>query len=53
MVEYKKSKDDKKLPEEVYNKLLEYLGDLKYGSVTLVIQDEKIVQIDKNEKYRL
>ncbi|MDF0728037.1 YezD family protein [Cytobacillus sp. S13-E01] len=29
------------------------LETLKYGSITLVIQDGKIVQIDKNEKVRL
>ncbi|MFL6516913.1 MAG: DUF2292 domain-containing protein, partial [Bacillus sp. (in: firmicutes)] len=26
---------------------------LKYGSITLVVQDGKIVQIEKNEKVRL
>ncbi|MFL6562898.1 MAG: YezD family protein [Bacillus sp. (in: firmicutes)] len=29
------------------------LATLKYGSITLVIQDGKIVQIEKNEKVRL
>ena len=29
------------------------LRDMKYGSVTLIIQDGKIVQIDKTEKYRI
>ncbi|WP_420490551.1 YezD family protein [Neobacillus drentensis] len=29
------------------------LDSLKYGSITLVIQDGKIVQIEKNEKVRL
>ena len=33
--------------------ILEYVKDLKYGSVTLVVQDSKIVQIEKNEKIRL
>ena len=32
--------------------LLEYLSSLKYGSITLVVQDNKIVQIEKNEKIR-
>ncbi len=29
------------------------LSDMKYGSITLIIQDGKIVQIDKTEKYRI
>ena len=29
------------------------LKDLKYGSITLIVQDGKIVQIDRNEKYRI
>ena len=33
--------------------LEELLIDMKYGSITLVIQDGKIVQIDKTEKYRI
>lgn len=28
------------------------LSDLKFGSVTIIIQDGKIVQIDKTEKHR-
>jgi len=34
-------------------RLLELISTIKYGSVTLVIQDGKVVQIDKNEKMRL
>ena len=33
--------------------LEELLSDMKYGSITFVIQDGKIVQIDKTEKYRI
>ncbi|MCM3726987.1 YezD family protein [Neobacillus cucumis] len=29
------------------------LVSLKFGSITLVVQDGKIVQIEKNEKVRL
>ncbi|WP_425320405.1 YezD family protein [Neobacillus soli] len=29
------------------------MASLKYGSITLVIQDGKVVQIEKNEKVRL
>lgn len=34
-------------------KLREMLGTMNYGSVTLVVQDNLIVQIEKNEKIRL
>ncbi|MDE6833494.1 MAG: YezD family protein [Ruminococcus sp.] len=26
---------------------------MKYGNITLIVQDGKIIQIDKTEKYRL
>lgn len=32
--------------------LLLLLKDLRYGSVTLVVQDGRVVQIEKNEKIR-
>lgn len=35
------------------NTLEKLLNDMKYGSITLIIQDGKIVQIDKTEKYRV
>lgn len=41
------------IPKEVYEKLSEYILSIQYGFVTIVIQDGKIVQIDKNEKFRL
>ena len=33
--------------------LQKLLRDMKYGSVTLIVQDGKIIQIDKTEKYRI
>ncbi|WP_400247929.1 YezD family protein [Niallia sp. JL1B1071] len=33
--------------------LEEILRTMKYGSVTLVVQDGRIIQIEKNEKIRL
>jgi hypothetical protein len=32
--------------------LLNYLAVPRYGSITIVIHDGKVVQIEKNEKYR-
>ncbi|MGN0483562.1 MAG: YezD family protein [Lachnospiraceae bacterium] len=29
------------------------LRDMKYGNITIIVQDGKIIQIDKTEKYRL
>jgi|UPI00055B02D1 hypothetical protein len=34
-------------------KILQLLGEIKYGSVTLVIQDGVLIQIETNEKIRL
>ena len=31
----------------------DYIESIKYGSVNIVIQDGKIIQIDKSEKIRL
>ncbi len=40
------SKDD-------IEKLFEMAKTLKYGSITLVFQDGKLIQIEKNEKVRV
>ncbi|WP_083998230.1 YezD family protein [Caryophanon tenue] len=39
--------------EATIENLRKLLRDLQYGSVTLVVQDNYIVQIEKNEKIRL
>lgn len=39
--------------EEVVSHLEKMLSTVKFGSITLVVQDGKVVQIDKNEKVRL
>jgi hypothetical protein len=33
--------------------ILEFLETIQYGSVTVIIQDGKILQIEKNEKIRI
>ncbi|MFT8349881.1 DUF2292 domain-containing protein [Clostridium saccharoperbutylacetonicum] len=40
--------EDKKLKE-----ILKMIEKIKYGSVTLIIQDGVIIQVDKNEKIRM
>ena len=39
--------------QDILDRLMQYIKDIKFGSVTVVIQDGKIVQIKKNEKVRL
>ncbi|WP_332691164.1 YezD family protein [Halalkalibacter lacteus] len=38
--------------QRVNKQLQGLLKDLKYGSVTLVVQDGEIIQLEKNEKVR-
>ena len=42
----------KQLSEEMIEQLRIMASTVKFGSITLIIQDGKIVQIDKNEKIR-
>lgn len=39
--------------QEVMNQIEIMLSTIKFGSVTLVVQDGKVIQIEKNEKVRL
>jgi hypothetical protein len=39
--------------EAISHKLKEMLSVMKYGSITLIVQDGKIIQLEKNEKVRL
>ncbi len=41
------------ISDEDFKKLIEYVESVQYGSVTLFIQDGRIVQIEKSEKIRL
>jgi hypothetical protein len=34
-------------------KILDIVSSVKFGSVTLIIQNGKVIQIEKNEKIRL
>ncbi len=38
---------------ELEQKIREALSEIRYGTVTLVIQDSRVIQIDKSEKIRL
>ena len=49
----KETEDKQVLERSHVDSLQKLLSDMKYGSVTLIIQDGKIVQIDKTEKHRI
>ena len=36
-----------------YIKLNDLMKGMRYGTVTIIVQDGKIIQIDKTEKHRL
>lgn len=46
-------KNNAPLSQVELQKLLNLIKTIRYGSVTVVIQDGQMVQIDKNEKIRL
>lgn len=31
----------------------QFVGEIKYGNISIIIQDGKVIQIEKNEKYRI
>ncbi|MDR1570910.1 MAG: YezD family protein [Clostridiales Family XIII bacterium] len=41
------------ISEEQLGLFFEYLSQIRYGSITLTIQDGKAIQIDKIEKIRI
>ncbi len=41
------------ISEEEFKKIFELIKGVGFGSITLVIQDGKVVQIEKNVKVRL
>jgi len=45
--------DNSTISAEDLKKLLGLLENIKFGSVTLVIQNGRVVQIEKNQKVRL
>jgi hypothetical protein len=47
-----RKKEDPKL-SETWRRIEELLLTVRYGSITLLIQDGKVSQIDKTEKFRL
>jgi hypothetical protein len=42
-----------KLGGEVERTVLEALRSIRFGTITLVVQDGRIIQIERNEKFRM
>ncbi len=42
-----------KVTKEDLQKIGEFIEDVRFGSVTVIVQDGRIVQIEKHEKLRL
>lgn len=55
MVVIKNDLNEKHIPiaMEDLKQLLEMVNSISYGSITLLIQDRRVIQIEKNEKVRL
>jgi hypothetical protein len=41
------------IENEKLAEILKMVSKIKYGSITLIIQDGVIIQVDKNEKIRM
>lgn len=41
------------MEEKILSKIISMLNNTKYGTITLVVQDGKIVQLEKSEKIRI
>lgn len=39
--------------DELTQKILEMLKNISFGTITIVVQDGKVIQLEKNEKIRL
>lgn len=42
-----------KVTKEDLLKVKEFIEDIQFGSVTVIVQDGKIIQIEKHEKLRM
>ena len=49
--EYSKTKES--ISDGNLKKLIDLIGEVKFGSITVVIQDGKVIQLERNEKLRL
>ncbi len=47
------AKAGKEISSEEFEKIKQLIGTIRYGNVNIIIQDGRIVQIEKNEKIRI
>lgn len=52
-MQIQKTEKRKTLDNNQIETLEKLLQDMKFGSITLIVQDGKVIQIDKTEKYRM
>lgn len=45
--------DHKETKEDALAKIGQFIDNIRFGSITVVIHDGKVVQIEKHEKVRL
>ncbi len=41
------------IPNQFYPKIIEFLKTTTHGSVTLIIQDGRVIQVERSEKVRI
>lgn len=46
------SQTRKRLQKDI-DKIIELINSIEFGSITIIIQDGRIIQLEKNEKMRL
>jgi hypothetical protein len=52
-MEGKKAKNRYQVPQQILEVIEASIHDIQFGSITLIIQDAHIIQLEKNEKIRL
>ena len=45
-------RNEQTVSQEVIDKIVQSVSDLRFGSVQITVQDYRVVQIDKTEKVR-
>ncbi len=41
------------IPDQFYPKIIEFLKTTAHGSITLILQDGKVIQVERSEKVRI
>lgn len=53
MAEEKKGQRKNVVTEKDLQAIVDFVGTIQFGAVTIVIQDGKVIQLEKSEKVRL